>query len=164
MIFCRNVLIYFDDATKRAVLGRLAAGLASDGYLVLGAAETTTSHSPDFMAVPERHHGVFCFTPEAAAAARAHEEAGRRKGGGVGSPRSEQASAHGPSQADHAQGPSDRTAGVRMVELDGKIADLLEVAARMRGLSLAELLAEFARGQNHVLPHWQGLPAKSSAS
>ena len=82
MIFCRNVLIYFDDATKRAVLGRLAVRLASDGYLVLGAAETTTSHSPDFMAVPEHHHGVFCFTPAAAAAARARDESDRRKAGG----------------------------------------------------------------------------------
>jgi chemotaxis protein methyltransferase CheR len=66
VIFCRNVLIYFDDATKRAVLARLAARLASDGYLVLGAAETTTGISNAFMPVPERHRGVFCFTPQAA--------------------------------------------------------------------------------------------------
>jgi chemotaxis protein methyltransferase CheR len=79
VIFCRNVLIYFDDATKRAVLGRLSSRLASDGYLVLGAAETTTGLSPDFMAVPERHHGVFCFTPVAAALVRVREEARRRK-------------------------------------------------------------------------------------
>jgi chemotaxis protein methyltransferase CheR len=70
VIFCRNVLIYFDDATKRAVLARLAARLAADGYLVLGAAETTTGISTEFMQVAERHHGVFCFTPQAAAAAR----------------------------------------------------------------------------------------------
>ena len=80
VIFCRNVLIYFEDATKRAVLTRLAAQLASDGYLVLGAAETTTGQSPEFMAVPERHHGIFCLTP-AAAAARAREEAQRLKAG-----------------------------------------------------------------------------------
>jgi chemotaxis protein methyltransferase CheR len=69
VIFCRNVLIYFDDATKRSVLVRLASRLAPDGYLVLGAAETTTGISHEFMAVPEGHHGVFCFTPQAAAAA-----------------------------------------------------------------------------------------------
>ena len=77
VIFCQNVLIYFDDATKHAVLVRLASQLATDGYLVLGAAETTTGLSNAFMAVPERHHGVFCFTPQAAVAV----EARRRKAG-----------------------------------------------------------------------------------
>jgi chemotaxis protein methyltransferase CheR len=81
VIFCRNVLIYFDDATKRTVLARLACRLASDGFLVLGAAETTTNLSNDFMAVPERLHGVFCFTPAAAAASSAREGARRVKGG-----------------------------------------------------------------------------------
>ena len=42
VIFCRNVLIYFDEDTKRRVLAKLASKLAGDGYLVLGAAETTT--------------------------------------------------------------------------------------------------------------------------
>ena len=40
VIFCRNVLMYFDQATKHDVLGRLANALAPDGYLVLGSAET----------------------------------------------------------------------------------------------------------------------------
>ena len=74
VIFCRNVLIYFDDATKRAVLARLAHQLASDGYLVLGAAETVTGQSDAFMAAPGGYHGIFSFTPEAASAAQAREE------------------------------------------------------------------------------------------
>lgn len=40
VIYCRNVLMYFDQPTKHDVLGRLANALAPDGYLVLGAAET----------------------------------------------------------------------------------------------------------------------------
>jgi chemotaxis protein methyltransferase CheR len=79
VIFCRNLLIYFDEATKRAVLARVAARLAPDGYLVLGAAETTTGISHDFVAVPERCHGIFQFTPEAAALKRARDEANRRR-------------------------------------------------------------------------------------
>jgi len=40
MVFCRNVLIYFDQDTKIDVLNRLARQMPNDGYLALGAAET----------------------------------------------------------------------------------------------------------------------------
>ena len=40
VIFCRNVLIYFDQATKIDVFNRLLKANESDGCLFLGAAET----------------------------------------------------------------------------------------------------------------------------
>lgn len=41
IIFCRNVLIYFDQETKIGIFNRLARLVEADGFLVLGAAETT---------------------------------------------------------------------------------------------------------------------------
>ncbi|MCD0419070.1 MAG: protein-glutamate O-methyltransferase CheR [Rhodopseudomonas sp.] len=40
IVFCRNVLIYFDQPTKVGILERIAKRLEPDGYLTLGAAET----------------------------------------------------------------------------------------------------------------------------
>jgi chemotaxis protein methyltransferase CheR len=146
IIFCRNVLIYFDEHLKRAVLGRLAGQLASDGYLVLGAAETTTGMSSDFIPVSEAHHGVFCFTP--AAAARAEEVAReRRRPKSVQRPPSGGDSAmtdgHGKVAGGLTPGPAAEDK-VRAVELDRETADRLDALAKSRGVSVAKLLAEFA--------------------
>ena len=54
IVFCRNVLIYFDQPTKSAVLHRVARQIADDGYLLLGAAETVVGLTDDFKPVPER--------------------------------------------------------------------------------------------------------------
>ncbi len=40
VIFCRNVLIYFDQKTKGTILDRMAKLLPADGLLYLGGAET----------------------------------------------------------------------------------------------------------------------------
>ncbi|MEM6846624.1 MAG: protein-glutamate O-methyltransferase CheR [Pseudomonadota bacterium] len=50
IVFCRNVLIYFDKPTKIDVLTRLAKTMPSDGYLVLGGAETTLGLCDGFRA------------------------------------------------------------------------------------------------------------------
>lgn len=48
MIFCRNVLIYFDQETKSQIFGRLAKSLEADGFLALGAAETVVGLTDAF--------------------------------------------------------------------------------------------------------------------
>ena len=48
IVFCRNVLIYFDRETKADILSRLAKQVAKDAYLVLGAAETIVGLNDDF--------------------------------------------------------------------------------------------------------------------
>ncbi|MBI4273271.1 MAG: protein-glutamate O-methyltransferase CheR [Rhizobiales bacterium] len=58
VVFCRNVLIYFDQETKIGVLNRLAEVVAADGYLSLGAAETVVGLTPVFKPIPELR-GIF---------------------------------------------------------------------------------------------------------
>lgn len=52
IVLCRNVVSAFDPSTARAVLEQVAGELAPDGYLVMGAYETSAHHSPCFRPVP----------------------------------------------------------------------------------------------------------------
>ncbi len=52
VIFCRNVLIYFDAPTKTRVLDTLARQLVPDGVLYLGGAETVLGLTTRFAALP----------------------------------------------------------------------------------------------------------------
>ncbi|WP_291869058.1 protein-glutamate O-methyltransferase CheR [Bradyrhizobium sp.] len=67
VIFCRNVLIYFDQTTKIGVFERMSKMLESDGVLALGAAETVVGISDAFKPYPERR-GL--YRPNAARAPR----------------------------------------------------------------------------------------------
>jgi chemotaxis protein methyltransferase CheR len=68
VIFCRNVLIYFDQDTKVGVFDRLARMLEPDGVLLLGAAESVVGISDAFKPCPDRR-GL--YRPNADRAARA---------------------------------------------------------------------------------------------
>jgi chemotaxis protein methyltransferase CheR len=53
VIFCRNVLIYFDQDTKINIFNRLAKASEPDGFLALGAAETVVGLTDVFKPHPE---------------------------------------------------------------------------------------------------------------
>jgi chemotaxis protein methyltransferase CheR len=54
IIFCRNVLIYFDQDTKAGVFERLSRVVEGDGFMVLGAAESVVGISDAFKPYPDR--------------------------------------------------------------------------------------------------------------
>lgn len=49
IVFCRNVLIYFDMETKRTILGQIYKAMHAGSYLLLGAAETTLNVDERFV-------------------------------------------------------------------------------------------------------------------
>jgi chemotaxis protein methyltransferase CheR len=68
VIFCRNVLIYFDQETKINIFDRLARVLEPDGVLALGAAESVVGISDAFKTDSVRRG---FYRPSAARTARA---------------------------------------------------------------------------------------------
>jgi chemotaxis protein methyltransferase CheR len=48
IIFCRNVIIYFDTLTRQRLVSRYSDMLSLDGHLVLGHSESLTGHMSDF--------------------------------------------------------------------------------------------------------------------
>jgi chemotaxis protein methyltransferase CheR len=54
VVFCRNVLIYFNQETKTRVLDRLARVIDRAGYLALGAAETVVGLTESFKPIHDR--------------------------------------------------------------------------------------------------------------
>jgi chemotaxis protein methyltransferase CheR len=85
VVFCRNVLIYFDQETKVDVFRRLAKVMEPDGFLALGAAETVVGLTDAFKphaekrgiyrpnairAVPSILPGMMPAVPKAMVAAR----------------------------------------------------------------------------------------------
>jgi chemotaxis protein methyltransferase CheR len=67
LVFCRNVLIYFDQDTKIGVLNRLARQMPGDGFLMMGAAETVVGLTDAFKPMADRR-GLYVPNPVKAVA------------------------------------------------------------------------------------------------
>lgn len=68
LVFCRNVLIYFDEVTRRHVFSGMAKLMKPGGFLCLGGAETVIGISDAFRILPGER-GLFGVTPAAVPAA-----------------------------------------------------------------------------------------------
>jgi chemotaxis protein methyltransferase CheR len=62
LVLIRNVMIYFDIPTKKAILGQLARTLRPDGYLLLGSAETTFNIDSSYQRVEHLKVGFYQLT------------------------------------------------------------------------------------------------------
>ena len=62
VVFCRNVLIYFEQETKGKVLESISKLMPDDGMLFLGGAETVLGVSNRFKPIPNQR-GIYCVVP-----------------------------------------------------------------------------------------------------
>jgi len=69
IVYCRNVLIYFDAPTKTDVLRRIAQQMPLDGALVLGASETILGIT-DALTLDPAHRGLYGKSASVSVAAR----------------------------------------------------------------------------------------------
>jgi chemotaxis protein methyltransferase CheR len=63
VVFCRNVLIYFDQETKTQIFERIAKVTEPDGMLMLGAAESVVGITNAFRPVPDKR-GLYQPSPD----------------------------------------------------------------------------------------------------
>ncbi len=62
--FCRNVLIYFDDASKEQVLRNIYNAILEDGFLIAGHSENLYSHRHIFKSLKEHSQAhAYCKAP-----------------------------------------------------------------------------------------------------
>ena len=62
IIFCRNVIIYFDDDMKKRVISAFYDNLLPEGYLIIGHSESLHNISRTFK--PEHHPGTIIYSKQ----------------------------------------------------------------------------------------------------
>lgn len=62
IVFCRNVIIYFDDEVKKRVIGAFYDNLVSGGYLLIGHSESLHNITRAFK--PVHHPGAIVYRKE----------------------------------------------------------------------------------------------------
>jgi chemotaxis protein methyltransferase CheR len=65
VVFCRNVLIYFDQPTKAKILEKISRMMPPDGVLYLGGAETVLGVTEKFAPMPQQR-GIYVHAAQAA--------------------------------------------------------------------------------------------------
>jgi chemotaxis protein methyltransferase CheR len=63
IVFLRNVMIYFDNDVKKAILRQVSQKIGKDGYLLLGGAETTINLNESFRRVESLKSGFYQLKP-----------------------------------------------------------------------------------------------------
>lgn len=63
IVFLRNVMIYFDQSTKRDILNKVKKVLRPDGFLFLGTAETTLHLDDTFQRVQFGSASCYRYVP-----------------------------------------------------------------------------------------------------
>ena len=59
VVFCRNVLIYFNEETKRTVIENMLDHLEPDGFMILGGSESPIGITDKLKAVSSEHNGLY---------------------------------------------------------------------------------------------------------
>ena len=130
LIFCRNLLIYFDKPTTRAAIAKLEALLAPSGQLFAGYAEVPSFCQHGFAPLP--YAQAFGLTREASAAPRkpAHPAPSPVK---AVPPRAARSTASPPQPASRAAQPAPKPA-VQPAATPARTTDLLADARRLADL------------------------------
>lgn len=70
IVFLRNVMIYFDVPTRKTILGKVSSLMAPDGFLFLGAGETTLNIDASYSRVDLDRAGCFRLGAQSGTPAR----------------------------------------------------------------------------------------------